>query len=84
MSVKLLTEIHLEFLSLKGGCTGSSESTLVKMPHCWKSHVTAQYYHPDLALSSFMKKSIGLQISRTGSYIQHLISIVHIVSNILI
>ena len=42
MSVKLLTEHHLEFLSLKGGCTGSSESTLVKMPHCWKSHVTAQ------------------------------------------
>ena len=27
MSVKLLTEHHLEFLSLKGGCTGSSEST---------------------------------------------------------
>ena len=37
MSVKLLTEHHLEFLSLKGGCTGWSESTLVKMPHCWKS-----------------------------------------------
>ena len=35
MSVKLLTEHHLEFLSLKGGCTGSSESTLVKMPHLW-------------------------------------------------
>ena len=34
MSVELLTEHHLEFLSLKGGCTGSSESTLVKMPHC--------------------------------------------------
>ena len=33
MSVKLLTEHHLEFLSLTGGCTGSSESTLVKMPH---------------------------------------------------
>ena len=30
MVVKLLTEHHLEFLSLKGGCTGSSESTLVK------------------------------------------------------
>ena len=29
MIVKLLTEHHLEFLSLKGGCTGSSESTLV-------------------------------------------------------
>ena len=27
MTVKLLTENHLEFLSLKGGCTGSSEST---------------------------------------------------------
>ena len=29
MTVKLLIEHHLEFLSLKGGCTGSSESTLV-------------------------------------------------------
>ena len=43
MSVKLLTEHHLEFLSLKGGCTGSSESIHVKMPHCWKSHVVAQF-----------------------------------------
>ena len=43
MNVKLvLTEHLLEFLSLKGGCRGSSESTLVKMPHCWKSHATAQ------------------------------------------
>ena len=41
MIVKLLTEQHLEFLSLTGGCTGSSECTLVKMPHCWKSYVTA-------------------------------------------
>ena len=41
LSVKLLTEHHLECLSLKGGCTGSSESTLVKMPYCWKSHATA-------------------------------------------
>ena len=32
----LLTEQHLEFLSLKGGCTSLSESTLVKMAHCWK------------------------------------------------
>ena len=29
------------FLCLTGGCTDSSESTHVKMPHCWKSHVTA-------------------------------------------
>ena len=27
MTVKLLTENHLEFLRLKGGCTGSSEYT---------------------------------------------------------
>ena len=42
MSIKLLTKQHLEFLSLKGSCTRSSEPTPVKMPHCWKSHVTAQ------------------------------------------
>ena len=41
MNIKLLTEHHLEFLSLKGGYIGLSESTLVKMPHCWKSHVAA-------------------------------------------
>ena len=33
MIVKILTEHHLEFLSLKGGGRGSSESTHVKMPH---------------------------------------------------
>ena len=43
MIVKLLTEHHLEFLGLKGGFTGSYESTLVKMSHCWKSHATAHY-----------------------------------------
>ena len=43
LSVKLLTEHHLDLLSLKGGCTSSSWSTLVKMPHCWKSRVTAQF-----------------------------------------
>ena len=41
MIVKLLTEYHLEFLSLKGGCTGSSETTHFKMSHCWKSHALA-------------------------------------------
>ena len=41
MSVKLLTEYYLEFLSLKGGCTGSYESTHVKMPHCRKPHALA-------------------------------------------
>ena len=41
MTVKLLTEPHLRFLSLKGGYTGSSTSTLVKMAYCWKSHALA-------------------------------------------
>ena len=42
MIVKLLTEHHLEFLSFIGGFRGFSESTHVKMPHCWKCHVLAQ------------------------------------------
>ena len=43
MMVKLLTEHSLVFLSLTEGCTGSFESNHVKMPHCWKSHVTAHF-----------------------------------------
>ena len=48
MIAKLLAEHHLEFLSLKGGCRGSSESTHVKMPHCWKSHALAHNSLPDI------------------------------------
>ena len=55
MNIKLLTEHHLEFLSLKGGCTGLSESTLVKMPHCWKSRVTAQLIFCLLQVSADLK-----------------------------
>ena len=44
MSVKLLTDHRLEFLSLKEGCKDSSESTLVKIPNCWKSRLLAQLY----------------------------------------
>ena len=43
--IKLLAEHHLDFLSLKGGCTGLSESTHVNIPHCWKSHVAAHLIH---------------------------------------
>ena len=57
MIVKLLTEHHLEFRSLKGGCRGSSESTLLKTPNCWKSHATA---HIDLRFG------IGLHDLRFG------------------
>ena len=41
MNVKLLTDYYLEFLNLKISCTSSPESTLVKTPHCRKSHVAA-------------------------------------------
>ena len=44
MTGKLLAEHHLKFLSLQGGCTGSSESILVIIPHCWKPRVTAHLH----------------------------------------
>ena len=44
MIVKLLTEHHFEFLSLTGGCKGSSESTLVKKSNCWKAHAAAHLF----------------------------------------
>ena len=66
MRVKLLTEHHLEFLILKGGCTGSSESTLVKIPHCWKSHVAAQ-----IILFQDNKHRHTLIMSPDASYLEH-------------
>ena len=62
MSVKLLTEHHLEFLSLKGGCTGTSESTLVKMPHCWKSHVAAHLFYPDQESNVFKGNYLKVKV----------------------
>ena len=58
MIVKLLTEHHFEFLSLKEGYRGSSESTLVKMSNCWKSHATA--HKSLLPICSFVCLSNGL------------------------
>ena len=43
MSVKLLAVLHLEFLSLKGDVTGSSESTLVKC-HIVANHMSWLIY----------------------------------------
>ena len=57
--VKLLTEHHLEFLSLKGGCTGSSKSTHFKMPHCWKSHALDQLYIRNVPLNIFKLNGIS-------------------------
>ena len=50
MIVKLLTEHHLEFLSLEVDCTSSSESTLVKMSNCWKSRAS-------INIKSFINRS---------------------------
>ena len=74
MIVKLLTEHHLEFLSLKGGCSGSSESTLVKMPHCWKSRVTAHLSFSGLFASGAekMKTKLGVLMSLYASKKYHL------------
>ena len=71
MSVKLLTEHHLEFLSLKGGCVGSSESTLVKMPHCW-NHVLW------LICRNHLRKKVNSEtnnISLTCRYLSHILQI---------
>ena len=81
MSDMLLTEHHLEFLSLAGGCTGSCESTLVKMSHCWKSHavahlfcycfITGQFGSPGIhvgALVTFLLSTISSIIDSVGDY----------------
>ena len=43
MIVKLLTEHHLEYLSFKEGCTGSSESTQTKY-HIVGNHMSQLKY----------------------------------------
>ena len=57
MIVKLLTEHHLKFLSLKGDCRGSSETMLVKMSNCWQSHAAAHFICPIFALESDVVKT---------------------------
>ena len=78
MIAKLLTEHHLEFLSLKGGCTGSSEFTHVKMPHCWKSHVRAYFLIVEqrmvMAVEDFSMAAVGNQVSINSTLTQITIS----------
>ena len=59
MTVKLLTEHHLELLCLKGDCTGLSESTLVKMQHCLKQHVMAH-----MCVDYFQNQTRGFKDTR--------------------
>ena len=70
MIVKLLTEHHLEFLSLKGGCRGLSESTLVKMSNCWKSHAAVQitFYFSTKVYAMDVQKTFALSIDYVFSW----------------
>ena len=70
MTVKLLTEHHLEFLSLKGGCTDSSESTLslVKMPYCWKSCVKREFLPISNLIQDQQIPSYCLSHSKPANY----------------
>ena len=63
MNIKLLTEHHLDFISLKGGRTGSFESTLVEMTHCWKSHVAAYI----ILLRAYFHKMWDIGMRRIGT-----------------
>ena len=72
MSVKLLTEHRLEFyifVSLKGGYTGSSESTLIKMQHCVTAQVMIYWLRADAydTLGAFISQRKGkIQTSTTN------------------
>ena len=70
MTDKLLTEPHLRFLSLQGGCTDSSESTLVKIPHCWKSRVMAHCYRLCPACAAKNKTSANINLYSSVYYIR--------------
>ena len=58
MSVKLLTEYRLEFVSLKGDCTGSSEPTLVKC------HIVSRLIYDILASNRFVRCAGFIHISK--------------------
>ena len=62
MSVKLLTEYNLGFLSLKGGCICLFESTIVKMPHCWKSHAMTKIIVNGSGILWNVKRRISITI----------------------
>ena len=77
MTVKLLTEQLLESLSLKEGYIGSSESTLVKMPHCLKSHVAAQVMIFVIPLGPgsskpYMDTKFGIEVLQTLAHLRSL------------
>ena len=84
MNIKLLTEHHLEFLSLKGGCTGSSESTHVKMPHCWKSHALAHmcFYQSPLILTELFQHNLINVSYLTACYLYQVMMTLHFLNDV--
>ena len=81
MPVKLLAQHHSETLSLTDACTGSSESTLVKMPHCWKSlvmaHTVSHFSYAPLLNVKLLIKDICNIYSETTSLKRIYICISH-------
>ena len=73
MSYKLLTEHRLEFVSLKGGCTGSSESTLVRMPHCVAAQFMIYWLRADAydTLGTFISQRKGKIQTSTKNLVFH-------------
>ena len=73
MSVKLLTEHRLEFVCLKGGCTGSSESTLVRMPHCVAAQFMIYWLRADAydMLGTFISQRKGKTQTSTTNLVFH-------------
>ena len=62
MTVELLTEHHFEFLSLKGDCTGSSESMHVKNATLLEIHVHVtchgSYYENQVHQVKLLQKNL--------------------------
>ena len=85
MNKKLHTEHHLEFLSLTGECTSSSESTLIKIPHRWKYHVATlivirpetnekkgtEGHYPYIALLIAAFVAANFQMETDGNSVMH-------------
>ena len=80
VTCKLLTEHYLECLSLKESCTGLSESTHIKMPHCWKSPVVAHMVV--CALFLILTVSLAGLWRVTVAFPAHLFSITIFLNNI--
>ena len=70
MTLRLQTEHHFGFLSLKGGCTDSSESTLIRMMHRWKSHAEAHIRY--IVLPSFKGKGLRQSVDVMGFLVSRL------------